>query len=340
MKTAFISLLIFSVMLTGTGKAQYITKYPDIPRIDVHAHISNNYATIDNYLIMRDSLLLNRRIDLAMWINLGGGNKGEAGIDTVTKASKGRIMTAISDYTPHKGLKRNPKDLPKYMKKGYVGYKIWYGPYYRVIKEGEEGFKYVDDPSIEPIFAEMEKIGMVATSIHIADPNGPFGNRGKWAADPIAYWRQIVGMERVLQRHPDLTVIAAHCCWLICQDAQIDFLRYMLETYPNLYLDLAATEQYYYLVNRENLRDFMITYADRIMFGTDRGVVNTNGIRNTVNTYARFFQMLETDDEITVRTPMKGLDLPKEALEKIYYKNAAKLYPGLSDRMKSLGYKL
>lgn len=340
MKNLFSFSLIFLLLFSISVKGQYITKYPDIPRIDVHAHISDSYSTIDNYLIMRDTLLKNGKMDMAMWINLGGANKGESGIDTVTKASKGRIMTAISDFTPHKGVRHNPKDLAGLMKKGYVGYKIWYGPYYRVLKEEEKGFRYVDDAAMESTFTQMEKLGILATSIHIADPNGPFGNRGKWAADPVAYWRQIVGMERVLQRHPNLTVIAAHCCWLICQDAQIDYLRYMMETYPKLYLDLAATEQYYYLVNRENLRDFIITYSDRIMFGTDRGVVNTNGIRSNADRYARFFQMLETDDEITLRTPMKGLDLPKEALEKIYYKNAARLYPGLAERMTSLGYKL
>lgn len=30
---------------------------------------------------------------------------------------------------------------------------------------------------------------------------------------------------------------------------------------------------------------------------------------------------------------MKGLDLPREVLEKIYYKNAVKLYPGLKEAM-------
>lgn len=110
---------------------------------------------------------------------------------------------------------------------------------------------------------------MPGASVHIADPNGPFGNRGKWAADPVEYWRQIIALERVLQRHPDLVLIAAHCAWLICQDAQIDFLRYLLSTYPNFYVDLAATFQYYHLVNHDNLRDFMLEYSDRILYETD-----------------------------------------------------------------------
>ena len=114
----------------------------------------------------------------------------------------------------------------------------------------------------------------------------------------------------------------------------------MLKTYPNFYVDLAATEQYFYLVNRENLRDFMIEYSDRIMFGTDKGPITSSAIRSNVNSYARFFQILETEDQVEGRNVMQGLNLPKEVLEKIYYKNAMKLYPGLSDRMRSLGYKI
>lgn len=340
MKNLTFSAFMVLMLLSLTTMAQYTTKYPEIPRIDVHTHVYNNYQAVNNYLSMRNLLISDNKIDLAMWINLGRDNKGETGIDTVNEVSKGRIMTSISDFYPHKGLTHNPKDLAKYLKKGYVGYKIWYGPYYRVLKKEENGNKYVDDPANEPMFDAMEKIGMVATSIHIADPNGPFGNRGKWCVDPVEFWRQIMGIERVLQRHPKLVVIAAHCSWLICQDAQIDFLRYMLKTYPNFYVDLAATEQYYYLVNRENLRDFMVEYSDRILFGTDMGAFGNSAITSSANRYARSFQILETDQVIEGKNSIQGLNLPMDVLEKIYYKNALKLYPGLSDRMRSLGYKI
>ena len=211
------------------------------------------------------------------------------------------------------------------------------------LKEGESGIKYIDNPAHEAVFAAMEKTGMVGASVHIADPNGPFGNRGKWCADPVEFWREIIGLERVLQRHPDLVLIAAHGSWLVCQDAQIDFLRYMFKTYPNFYVDLAATDQYYPLVNRENLRDLLIEYSDRILFGTDVGGYKTSDIPGYVTRYSRSFQILETEDLVESgffgSRPVAGLNLPKEVLEKIYYKNAMKLYPGLAERMKSLGYK-
>ena len=98
------------------------------------------------------------------------------------------------------------------------------------------------------MLARMEALGVVAASMHIADPNGPFGNRTKWCPDPVEYWRMIRAFTNVLEKHPDLVVVGAHGLWLLCQDAQIDYLRYLLSTYPNLYVDLAATYQYIGLV--------------------------------------------------------------------------------------------
>lgn len=342
MKTLTLSAIMGLILLSLSLPihAQYITKYPEIPRIDVHSHVGNKYPAIGAYLAFRDQLLSERKIDMAMWINLGG----EASIDTITKVSKNRIMTCISDYSPQRGLTHKAADIAGYLKEGYVGYKIWQGPYYRKLKEGENGIKYLDDPAHESVFVAMEKSGMIGASIHIADPNGPFGNRGKWCADPVEFWREIVGLERVLQRHPNLVIVAAHCSWLICQDAQLDFLRYMLKTYSNFYVDLAATDQYYNLVNRENLRDLFIEYSDRILFGTDVGAYSNSAIPDYVTRYSSSFQILETDDLVKSTffgsTPTAGLNLPKEVLEKIYYKNAMKLYPGLSERMRRLGYKV
>jgi hypothetical protein len=320
--------------------AQFISKYPDIPRIDVHIHADNNYESITNYLTVHDKLLADQKIDLALWINLNG----EKAMDTINEVSKGRFLTCISDMRPQRGLTHKPKEMETWLKKGAAGYKIWQGPYYRVLKEGESGIKYFDDPAHEKVLAAMEKVGMPGASVHIADPNQVFGNRGKWLTDPVEYWREIMGMERVLQRHPKLVIVAAHCCWLSCQDAQIDFLRYLMSTYPNFYVDLSATYQYYNLVNYDNLRDFMITFADRILYGTDQGKINKSQISNNCDGYSRTFRILETDENVEggafSSKPCKGLNLPKEVLEKIYYKNALKIYPGLADRMKKLGYKI
>jgi predicted TIM-barrel fold metal-dependent hydrolase len=219
---------------------------------------------------------------------------------------------------------------------GFIGYKIWYGPWYRTLEVGEQGYRYVDDPAHEPMFAKMEELGIMAASLHIADPNGPFGNRTPWCADPVEYWKEISALHNVLRRHPDLKLVAAHGSWLVCQDAQIDYLRFLLSTYPNFHVDLAATFQYFNMVNTENLRDFMIEYSDRILFGTDIGRFHTSKeTKERAEAYMRCFRILETDELVEGsffgREPIQGLNLPQEVLEKIYYKNALRLYPRVSE---------
>ena len=69
-------------------------------------------------------------------------------------------------------------------------------------------------------------------------------------------------------------------------------------------------------------------YQDRILFGTDMGA--------DLKTYQIYYRFLETDDEYfdygTGATPAQGrwriygINLPDDILEKIYYKNAVKLF--------------
>ena len=79
----------------------------------------------------------------------------------------------------------------------------------------------------------------------------------------------------------------------------------------------------------------MIKYQDRILYGTDGGVhgnganfsIVMNGLRN------RWFEQwlfLATDSVTPVNDlggqKVKGLQLPKEVIDKLYYKNAEKYF--------------
>ena len=82
----------------------------------MHTHVYNNYPAIGAYLAFQDQMLSERKIDMAMWINLGG----ETAIDSITEVSKGRIMTCISDYSPQRGLTHKAADIAGYLKKGML----------------------------------------------------------------------------------------------------------------------------------------------------------------------------------------------------------------------------
>jgi predicted TIM-barrel fold metal-dependent hydrolase len=339
MKNLITSLLL--IFCLAPLSAQFKTRYPDIPRIDVHTHFGNDPTGIANCLELRKILLDQSGIDLAMWINLGGAKDPIENTAYVKDASKGRMLCAIADYAAHDGLSYAPGELEALQKQGFVGYKIWAGPWYRKLEKKEDGFPYIDDSVHEATFSELERIGFLLASIHIADPNGPWEERTSWLADPIEYWAEINAWRNVLEKHPGLIAVVAHANWLICQDAQIDYLRNLLATFPNLHIDLAATFQYFHLVNRDNLRSFMIEWSDRILFGTDVGTwmdKEESGLR--AEQYMRAFRILETADTVQGGffggPEIQGLELPVEVLEKIYYKNAMSLYPRVKESMQKL----
>ena len=319
--------------LVAFGQGQYKSKYPDVPVVDVHFH-PRGANDVANLVKVSETIKQKYGSNLAFWVSLNDPGNAMAGMKA---AGKNRILFATDDYRPHKGLSITAGEVIAKVRDGYVGLKFWFGDPHRVLAEGERGITEIDDIRFEDFFSALERGNILMTSLHIADPNGPFNDRQPWMADPVYYWKQIRAFENVVAKYPKLTIIAAHGAWLVCQDAQIDYLRYMLSKYPNFYIDLAATFQYMPLVNRDNLRDFYIEYQDRILYGTDGGNVPDNSIGNLADRYARTFAILETDQTVNGsffgNQPVKGLDLPKDVLEKIYFRNAVKLYPGLKEAM-------
>ena len=320
----------FTVFTALFSQEQYKSKYPDIPIVDVHVHIRSG-TDVANYLKVSDLIKQQYGSNLANFV--GFFQSRDESFTDVKAAGKNRFLFSIRDGREHKGFYDNSDDVINRIKnEGYIGLKFWFGDPHRVIKEGEEGITRIDDPRFDSFFTKLEKANVLMTSLHIADPNGPFGDRQNWMKDPVYYWGQIRAFENMVAKYPKLTIVAAHCAWIICQDAQIDYLRYMLSTYPNLYLDLSATFPYLHLVNHDNIRDFYIEFQDRILFGSDfnTGGFSERAMQNTAVLYADHFAILETD---LVRGKAKGLNLPREVLEKIYYRNALKLYPGLKEMM-------
>jgi predicted TIM-barrel fold metal-dependent hydrolase len=142
----------------------------------------------------------------------------------------------------------------------------------------------------------------------------------------------------VLQKYPTIKVIFAHFFFL---SKQLERLADYLEQFPNMCVDLTpGIEMYYnFSQNLQKTRDFFLKYQDRILFGTDIGakallVSPEEGIQfdessGRVSVVRNF---LENTSEFHLegksgflfgdgKLPLYGLGLPKEVLEKIYFKN-------------------
>ncbi|MBN1460570.1 MAG: amidohydrolase family protein [Armatimonadetes bacterium] len=135
--------------------------------------------------------------------------------------------------------------------------------------------------------------------------------------------------ERVLEKHPQLTLIFAHFYFL---SDDLPRAAAMLDRYPNVCFDLApGIEMLHNFTKRpQEARDFFLKYQDRILFGTDFA---PGGLQSRIWVVRNF---LETEEEFHVptderlfwpdhRTMIQGIGLPTEVLSKIYAENFRRL---------------
>ena len=356
-KIILLSVLSFVALTVLHGQSQYKSKYPDIPIVDVNFH-PREPGHVTNAIKVSDAIKQKYGSNLAFWIGLDEVAEPAA----MKVAAKNRILFAVNAGNAHLGFRMGgltytADEVIEKVEDGYVGLNFWFGGPYRFVAGGEAGIKKIDDARLTQYFSKLEKANVLMTSLHIADPNPSYTDRqglkpqtsatlGRVQSsmagdtvmyDPVYFWGQIMAFKNLLDKYPKLTVVAAHGAWLVCQEAQLDYLRYLLSACPNLYIDISATCQYMHLLNRDNIRDFYIEYQDRLIFGTNGGAVDNQSIESYADRYARFFALLETDQVVNGgffgNMPTKGLDLPKAVLEKIYYKNAVIVYPGLKEAM-------
>jgi len=97
-----------------------------------------------------------------------------------------------------------------------------------------------------------------------------------------------------------------------------------LDRYPNFAVDTAARMEYLMMAPTEKVREFLIKYQDRILYGTDTGFQPVM--------YRSSFRALESADDHyyesilpSLHWPMYGLALNDQTLRKIYRENALKI---------------
>src|SRR5690606_16628408 len=149
------------------------------------------------------------------------------------------------------------------------------------------------------------------------------------------YEDQINARDRFLDRHPDMRFVAAHLASL---EWSVDELAKRFDKYPNMAADMAARIchlQFQSQADREKVRNFFIKYQDRLIYGTDGGIGPNDdpeaSKKSTHDKWVEDWKYFTTDEMMTVREvngEFQGLKLPKEVVDKIYYRNAVKWFGG------------
>ncbi len=232
------------------------------------------------------------------------------------------------------------------------------------IKKPNGEYLQLDDPIFTPIFEFIAQEGKTLL-VHAGEPIHAWMptyftkegvGRNYWATHPdYSFWDKpelpsysdiMAARDHVIERHPNLRFVGAH---LGSMEFDVDEIITRLERYPNFAVELGGRTRYFMWQARGKVIDFFTRYQDRIMYGTDKGSGTTmtaeekestsNGIRYRNDLFLKYYT---TSDDIpwgnviasdrprpNSTYTVKGIDLPKEILDKFFYKNAVKWFPGI-----------
>ncbi|MBR3943024.1 MAG: amidohydrolase family protein [Clostridia bacterium] len=197
----------------------------------------------------------------------------------------------------------------------------------------------VDDPIYDKFYGFIEEKGLPCL-MHVGDPFE------FWDIDLIPKWALERGwlydksypsledlrkeVANVLKKHPNLHLILAHFYFMSHDyNLAVEFM----EKYPNVCIDLTPGKEMY--VNFEKdlplWRGFFEKYADRILYGSDRynwdiPKEELESTRSHAVNLVRSFLEKEEFHCAWTNTFMHGFGFKGEILDKIYYKNAERLY--------------
>jgi hypothetical protein len=176
--------------------------------------------------------------------------------------------------------------------------------------------------------------GMIVMT-HIGDPQAWYDDPDRYGGDPD-FWgtreRHYDAWEALLDRTRGHPWWGAH---LGGWPENLDRLRHLLTTYPDLMLDLSATRWMVREVSlqRDAMRDFVIAFQDRLMWGSDQVSGEGRGFDFFASRWWCHRKLWESDydGESPIYDPaieppiLRGLDLPAGVLEKLYRTNVRTL---------------
>lgn len=143
-------------------------------------------------------------------------------------------------------------------------------------------------------------------------------------------------LDQVYSDFPEVTFIHAHYGSTIMNGINLDQIAELLDKHPNLYIDLSmggGIERYhrYFRQDIAKVKDFILTYQDRIMFGSDI-ILDDSEYKD----FDWLYQRIKCDIDLHEKKEyipsfgeedilQPGFNLDKEVLRKLYYENPKKV---------------
>jgi len=342
-------LLLFSC---GQGPQYYsMEDFGTVKKADVHVHINSadpmllEQAQTDNFK------LLTVNVDYPDFPPIDGQQEIAVELHKEYPATVDFFSTFPMDGWDNPGwAEKTIERIKKGQELGAIGVKTWknIGMSYR---DANGELVMIDDSGFNPVFGYLAEhdIWMIG---HQAEPKNCWlpldsmtvnNDREYFKAHPQyhmykhpempSYEEQMEARNNMLERNPDLKFMGAHLASL---EWSVDRIAQFLDRFPNATVDMAARMgqvQYQSIREYEKVRDFFINYQDRVLYATDlTQAPDADAEEFKSQAHHRWtidWKYLATSDSLEVPeldNAFKGLRLPPDVVDKIYYQNAMKYF--------------
>ena len=319
-------------------------RFAEIPITDGHLHVWRGFQpaqiwdTLKKVGVQRCNALSLNNFDKGGTLNVEALN--------FKKVSNGTAYAFGSlDYTTHfsRGVMK-PGDLVAQAQRlkalGFDGIKMWEGKPLAYIVLPDR----LDGAFFDPFFAWAEEqrfpiILHLADAPRFWDPARKGLDPWSFADEPFPTRQELYAeLEMILNRYPRLNLILAHLLFLW---GELQEARRILDAHPSIAFDLTPGVQGYMQMSRvaAESRQFFLDYQDRLIYGTDIGALPLLDSAAEFDIEREAGQpwlvrsFMETDWDIPfpswvgvmkaapVDEKLRGIALPRNALEKIYRLN-------------------
>lgn len=350
---AFVAVVIWC-MVGLAGAAQRMPDYETFEKIDAHVHIGLKAPEYLEAAVENKFRLLTMNTDSpGTWEGIRG--QRECAIYQMQKFP-GRIQYAtafsVEGCNDPDWQDKAKAYLDESFEKGAIAVKVWKN-IGMVAKDKNGNFIMIDDPRFEPIIQYLieKKIPLAG---HIGEPKNCWlpieqmtvnNDKDYFKSHPQyhmylhpeypSYEALVASRDRLLVKHPELRFVGCHLGSL---EWSVDELAKRLRQFPNMAVDMTeriSHLQYQSLTDRKKVRNFMIEFQDQLIYGTDLGsgrATPENAKEHLTTVWKRDWRYFTTGDTMTVprvNGEFQALDLPPEAVIKLYRTNAEKWYPGI-----------
>jgi amidohydrolase family protein len=334
----------------GRGSRSDLRALAALEPVDTHTHVAKGdtdfYAMLDRlHMHILDILVVNDqeayRKDLAT-------QRTDA--EKVVRGSHGHAVLCTSLDPFHFNNAdfdvSTIHDLDRDFADGAMAVKIWKNIGME-LKDKDGHYVLADNPKFEPIYQDIQKHHRTLVA-HLGEPDeawqapNPNGiDYSYYKENPFWYMynkpdapkkQQILdARDHVLSENPKLRVVGAH---LGSMEDDLDGLGQRLDRYPNFAVDTAARVIHLVVMPGDRVRNFILKYQDRIVYGTDLGFEKDASAADVITEweeqYAKDWRYFATREKFAYQGhETQGLGLPLSVLKKLYHSNAVDWIPGI-----------